>query len=129
MARYNFHHYFCAGEISAVFAKTLDVIIFRLEYTQARIALKIFELCVIFYYEYLETIDGSDGVWRIPQARLYVIYQKLKEKGIDEKEFVKVRRHLNFMIDGWGDIFEDLGITMSNKVGLNESQFPKKHFK
>lgn len=128
MARYNFHHYLCAGEISAVFAQTLDTVIFRLNHTQARIALKIFELCVIFYYEYLETIDGSDGVWQIPQARLPVIYQQLQEKGVNVKAFARIREHLNLMIDGWGDIFEDLGIAMSNKVGLDESQFLRKHF-
>lgn len=110
MAKSNFDHYFCAGEISAVFAETLDAVIFRLDYTQARIALKIFELCAVFYYEYLESIDGSDGIWQIPQARLPAIYKKLKEKGINEKELIKAGEHLNFLIDGWGDIFEDLGI-------------------
>lgn len=108
--RSTFHNYFCAGEISAVFAKTLDTIISRINYTQDRISLKIFELCVIFYYKYLESIDGSDGVWQIPQARLFVIYQLVKDKGVTAEQFSKTRSNLNFMIDGWGDIFEDLGI-------------------
>lgn len=110
MSRSTFHHYFCAGEISTVFAKTLDVVIVRLRHTQVNIVLKIFELCVVYYYEYLQLIDGSDGVWQIPQARLAVIYKVVKDKGVTLEQFAKARKSLNFLIDGWGDIFKDIGI-------------------
>lgn len=110
ISRSTFDHYFCAGEISAVFAKTLDTVVVRLKHTQVNIALKIFELCVVYYYQYLESIDGSDGVWEIPQARLPVIYQIVKDKGVSAEQFAKARENLNFLIKGWGDIFEDIGI-------------------
>lgn len=111
MGRSSFDSYFCAGEISAVFSKTLDVVISRLKNTEKKNALKIFELCVVFYFEdYLQGIDGSDGVWAIPKARLPLIYNNLKEMSVSSSDFLKLREDLNKKIEGWGDIFEDLEI-------------------
>lgn len=103
--------YFCAGEVSAIFAKSLDSMIFRLSFTSLKTAIEIFKAVVKFYYEdYLQMIDGSDGVWEIPQARLPLIFSILKEKGLSEGESAELRNYFNKMIDGWGDIFEDIGI-------------------
>lgn len=103
--------YFCAGEISAVFAKSLDAIIFRLSFTSLKIAIEIFKEAVKFYYEnYLQMIDGSDGIWQIPQARLPVIFSLLREKGLSKDGSIELKEYFNQVIEGWGDIFEDIGI-------------------
>lgn len=103
--------YFCAGEISTVFAKSLDAIIFRLSFASLKTAVEIFKEVVKFYYEdYLQIIDGSDGVWQIPQARLPVVFSLLKDKGLSKKESLGLKEYFNQTIDGWGDIFEDIGI-------------------
>ena len=105
--------YFCAGEISAVFAKSLDSIIFRLNFTPLKMAIKIFKEVVRFYYEgYLQMIDGSDGVWQIPQARLPVLFSLLKKKGLAKDQLVGLKGYFNQSIKGWGDIFEDIGIQL-----------------
>lgn len=107
----NFDPYFCAGEISAVFAKNLDAIIFRLPFTSLNECQKIFMQCVIFYYEhYLNLIDGSDGVWSVPQARLPAIFQVIKQKGLTLADSNLIHKDLNQEIDGWGDIYDDLGL-------------------
>lgn len=111
MRRYDM--YFCAGEISAVFAKSLDAIIFRLSFTTLQTAGEIFKEVVKFYYEgYLQMIDGSDGVWQIPQARLPLMFSLLKEKGLSKKETIELKDYFNRVIDGWDDIFEDIGIQL-----------------
>lgn len=103
--------YFCAGEISAVFAKSLDAIIFRFSFTPLKTAIEIFKEVVKFYYEdYLQMIDGSDGVWEIPQARLPLMFSLLKEKGLSKVESIELKDYFNKTIDGWGNIFEDIGI-------------------
>lgn len=105
--------YFCAGEISAVSAKSLDAIIFRLTFTSLKIAIEIFKGVVEFYYEgYLQMIDGSDGIWQIPQARLLVIFSLLKEKGLSKDGSIELKEYFNRVIEGWGDIFEDIGIQL-----------------
>lgn len=103
--------YFCAGEVSAVFAKSLDAIIFRFSSTSLKGAIEIFKEVVKFYYEgYLQMIDGSDGVWEIPQARLPLMFSLLREKGLSKVESTELKDYFNKAIDGWGDIFEDIGV-------------------
>lgn len=105
--------YFCAGEISAVFAKSLDAINFRLSYTSSKTAIETFKEVVKFYYDgYLQMIDGSDGVWEIPQARLPLMFSLLKEKSLSKNESIGLRDYFNKEIDGWGDIFDDIGIQL-----------------
>lgn len=105
--------YFCAGEISAVFAKSLDAIIFRISFTSLKTTTEIFKEVVKFYYEsYLQMIDGSDGIWQIPQARLPVIFSLLKAKGLSKDKSVELKEYFNQNIDGWGDIFDDIGIQL-----------------
>lgn len=55
-------------------------------------------------------IDGSDGVWEISHARLPLMFSLLKEKGLSKDESVGLKDYFNKVIDGWGDIFEDMGI-------------------
>lgn len=91
--------YFCAGEISAVFAKSLDAIIFRFSFTSLKTAIEIFKETVKFYYEdYLQMIDGSDGVWEIPQARLPLMFSLLK-KGLSKVESTELKDYFNKTID------------------------------
>lgn len=105
--------YFCAGEISSVFAKSLDATVFRISFTPLKIAIEVFKEVVKFYYEnYLQMIDGSDGIWQIPQARLLVIFSLLKEKGVSKDESIELKEYFNRVIEGWGDIFEDIGIQL-----------------
>lgn len=105
--------YFCAGEISAVFAKSLDAIIFRISFTSLKTSIEIFKEAVKFYYDkYLQMIDGSDGVWQIPQARLPLVFSLLRDKGLSKKESFELKDYFNQTIDGWGDIFEDIGIQL-----------------
>lgn len=112
ISRYNFDPYFCVGEISAAFSKTLDTIIKRSKQNTMHEFLKIFELCVIFYYKnYLTFIDGSDGVWQVPYARFPVLYKQLIKLGVEKNDIGALRNNLNKKNDGWRDIFEDLGLT------------------
>lgn len=112
MSRYNFDNYFCAGEVSAALAKTFDVIIKRAQASNLEEFLKIFEICVVFYYEdYLGSIDGSDDVWKVPYARFPVLYKQLNQFGVKQDDIDKLRNNLNTSIEGWGDIFEELGLT------------------
>ena len=60
----------------------------------------------------MKIIDGSDGVWQIPQARLPVIFSFLKEKGLSKDESIELKKYFNQTIEGWGDIFEDIGIQL-----------------
>lgn len=108
--RSNFDPYFCAGEVSAVFAKTLEVIETRLGTAPLREMIAITMESVVFYYEYLESIDGSDGVWQIPQARVRRLIETIKRAAIGKEEFEKFRESLNHRIEGWGDVFDDLDI-------------------
>ncbi len=57
-------------------------------------------------------IDGSDGVWEIPQARLPVIFSLLKEKGLSKDESIELKEYFNQVIEGWRDIFEDIAIQL-----------------
>lgn len=103
--------YFCAGEVSAVFAKLLDTVIFRLSFTSLKTSVELFKEMVKFYYDcYLQMINGSDGVWEIPQSRLSVVYSLLKEKGLSKGGSIELKEYFNKNINGWGDIFEDIGV-------------------
>ncbi len=62
----------------------------------------------------LAAIDGSDGVWKIPQARLPIIFQHLKDHGLTSQQIKILHNHLNQQIEGWGDIFADLEIKDSS---------------
>lgn len=108
--RYNYDSYFCAGEVSAVLSMTLDAILHRLKDSPREELTAVFKDSVIFYYNnYLQMIDGSDGVWQIPRARIIEIFGLMKSK-LSENELEDVREELNEKIEGWGDIFDDLGV-------------------
>lgn len=96
--------------MSAVLAKTLDVIEIRLDTAPLREIVAIVRESVVFYYDYLELIDSSDGVWQIPQARVRRLIERIKRAAIGKGEFEKFRESLNHRIEGWGDVFDDLDI-------------------
>ncbi len=99
--KYKFDRYFCAGEVTAVTAMTMDQILAGMEKLDNILKKEIFYETVKFYYEvYLDMIDGSDGVWQIVQARV----KKMATFG----DFSGLKEKLNKEITGWGDVFEEL---------------------
>ncbi len=99
--KYKYDHYFCAGEVTAVAAMTLDLILAGMEKLENSLKKEIFHETVKFYYKvYLNMIDGSDGVWQIVQARV----KKMATLG----DFSDLKEKLNKEITGWGDVLEDL---------------------
>lgn len=107
--RANYDPYFCAGEVSAVLCLTYDAIIKRVEHLSLDEFKEILVECVVFYYnKYLVMIDGSDGVWKIPQARIIKMLRDLEERGLAKKEKRDLGKVLNAKISGWGNILEDL---------------------
>lgn len=101
--RYKYDPYFCAGEVSAVAAMTLDQILVGTGKLSQPLKAEIFYQTVHFYYNvYLQMIDGSDGVWKIVQPRV----KKMSTLG----DFSALKEKLNKEITGWGDVFADLGL-------------------
>ena len=99
--KYKYDMYFCAGEVTAVTAATLDEILFIFPSLEEKLQKDIFYETIKFYYQiYLNMIDGSDGVWQIVQARV----KKMATLG----DFSSLKDKLNKEITGWGDVFEDL---------------------
>ncbi|MDO8474482.1 MAG: SWIM zinc finger family protein [bacterium] len=101
--------YFCAGEISALLSLAYDIILKRITYVSKEEYLAILAECAVFYYtSYLEMIDGSDGVWQIPFARIQVMFGERAQWRVTKDEEEKLRFSLGKKITGWGDIFEEL---------------------
>ena len=108
-ARSLYDPYFCAGEVSALLSLAYDVILKRLGGVSKEEYLAILAECIVFYYtSYLEMIDGSDGVWQIPFARVQLMFGELQNRGIAQAEQEKLRLYLKSSITGWGDVFEKL---------------------
>jgi len=107
--RSRYDPYFCAGEISAVLSLAYDAIIKRIEHASKKEYLAILAECIMFYYNtYLQMIDGSDGVWQIPLARIQLMFGEMENRGVTKEEREMLRNNLNSKIEGWGDIFEEL---------------------
>lgn len=67
----SYDSYFCAGEMAAAFCELLDVISSRSSTSSAEEMINIMALCVEWYYKTFSRImDGSDGVWIFPVARI-----------------------------------------------------------
>lgn len=108
--KYKYDPYFCAGEVTAVASKTLDSILDTLDKLSSEVQMEIFHESIRFYYEiYLNMIDGSDGVWQIVQARVKKMFQIVK-KNCAAAEIGELRDRINKEINGWGDVFKDLGL-------------------
>lgn len=113
-SRANYDPYFCAGEVSAILSSTYDTIRNRLRFNQTSETVSIIEESIKFYYNvYLNMIDGSDGIWVIPQARLREMIKFLLKSGISKEEILQFGKVLNNKIDGWGNILEDIGVKTS----------------
>lgn len=107
--KYKYDPYFCAGELSAVSCLTLDEILKNLGELDEKELVEVFIESVVFYYNtYLAMIDGSDGIWQIPQARIIKMFEILKSRVNDDEKIEDIRETLNEKIEGWGDIFDDL---------------------
>lgn len=107
--RANYDPYFCAGEVSALLCLAYDAAIKRMEHNSKEEYLALLAECIVFYYnEYLAMIDGSDGVWQIPFARIQLMFGALESRGATKEELENLRHRLNQSIKGWGDIFEEL---------------------
>lgn len=107
--RSQYDPYFCAGEVSALLSMAYDIVIKHIEHLSKEEFLSVFTECIAFYYNtYLQMIDGSDGVWQIPFARLQFLFAEFGSHGVSHEEKDRLRRYLNERIEGWGDIFENL---------------------
>ncbi|MGA2666712.1 MAG: SWIM zinc finger family protein [Patescibacteria group bacterium] len=112
--RANYDPYFCAGEISSILSSTYDTIRNRLRFNQTGEAILIIEESIKFYYNvYLNMIDGSDGIWVIPQARLKAMIKFLLRSGMSKEKILQFGQALNKKIDGWGNILEDIDVKTS----------------
>ena len=101
--------YFCAGEVSALLSLAYDVILKRIAQVSKEEYLAILAECIVFYYaSYLDMIDGSDGVWQIPFARIQLMLGEKTQRGVTKEEEEGLRLLLEKKITGWGDIFEEL---------------------
>jgi hypothetical protein len=79
--RVAYDHYFCAGEMAAAFCELLDVIASRADSSSPEEMIDIMALCVEWYYKtFLSIIDGSDGIWIFPVARIGRNVDSLKSK-------------------------------------------------
>jgi len=108
--RVNYDPYFCAGEVSAIVSATYDTILQRLGFSQIDESASIVEKSINYYYQvYLGLIDGSDGIWVIPRARLKEMLKFLLKSGMDIEEMTKFGKKLNDELEGWGDILENIG--------------------
>lgn len=77
--RVSYDHYFCAGEMAAAFCELLDVVASRADSSSPEEMIEIMARCVEWYYKtFLSIIDGSDGVWIFPVARIGRIVDTLK---------------------------------------------------
>lgn len=115
--RSTFDPYFCAGEVSAVLSLAYDEIIKRLAAASKEEHRAIVAECIIFYYnEYLQMIDGSDGVWQIPVARIQLMLKELKRRGMTSEEKEELRNFLGSNIQGWGDVFEELEFQKNKSI-------------
>ena len=107
--RANYDPYFCTGEVSSLLSLAYDAAIKRMEHSSKEEYLALVAECIIFYYNgYLEMIDGSDGVWQIPFARVQLMFGELEHRGIAQEQEEQLRSHLKTTITGWGDVFEEL---------------------
>lgn len=108
-SRITYDPYFCAGEVSALLCLAYDAAIKRMEHSSKEEYLALVAECIAFYYnDYLAMIDGSDGVWQIPFARIQLMFGELESRGVTKEEQENLRKLLNQKIRGWGDIFEEL---------------------
>ncbi len=99
----------CAREVSALLSLFFDAVIKRFEYTDSKKYLDIVAECITFYYNtYLALIDGSDGIWQIPFARIQLMFGELQNRGIAQAQQEQLRLFLKDSITGWGDVFEEL---------------------
>jgi uncharacterized Zn finger protein len=99
----------CAREVSALLSLLFDTVVKRLEHTNNEEYLDVLTECATFYYNtYLALVDGSDGVWQIPFARIQLMFGELQNRGIAQVQQEKLRLYLKDSITGWGDVFEEL---------------------
>jgi len=102
--RKTYHHYFCAGEMAAAFSKLLDVMYSRLPTSEPGEAIIIMAHCVDWRYRIFEQIvDGSDGVWIFPVARMGKIVAWLLEKYPEHPVWKKFNRIVEEVGHRWGE--------------------------
>lgn len=107
--RANYDPYFCAGEVSSLLSLAYDAAIQRMAHSSKEEYLALLAECVSFYYNtYLELIDGSDGVWQIPFARVQLMFGELESKGATKEEEEILHKILSQNVKNWGDVFEEL---------------------
>jgi hypothetical protein len=102
--RKNYHSYFCAGEMAAAFSELLDVIWNRLPVSEPGKVIDIMALCVDWYFRGFEQIvDGSDGVWIFPVARIGKIVTRLIEEYPSHPAWAKFNEIVEKVALWWGE--------------------------
>lgn len=102
--RKTYHHYFCAGEMAAAFSECLDVIYSRMSVSEPGEAIIIMAYCVDWYYrEFEQMVDGSDGVWIFPVARIGTIVAHLLKKYPKHSAWQEFNRIVEKVGHWWGE--------------------------
>lgn len=116
--RYNFDPYFCAGEVTAAVCEVLRIIFDRLEKTDLKEALAVFVAALTFYFQdYLEMIDGSDGVWKVAETHLTHLARILRKRGMNKESLLPFENQILEATDGWEINLTD--IAKGNFLGTN----------
>jgi len=102
--RTSYDPYYCAGEMAAAFSELLEIIESRMPSSSPDTVILIMAHCVDWYYRgFNQIVDGSDGVWIFPQARIGKIVAQLLKKYPDcptWQEFAKIVKKVS---DWWGE--------------------------
>jgi len=102
--RKTYHNYFCAGEMAAAFSEMLDILEKRLASSPPEVMIGIMAYCVDWYYRKFEQmVDGSDGVWIFPVARIGKIVTRLLEKYPEHPAWHEFNQIVEEIGIWWGD--------------------------
>jgi hypothetical protein len=102
--RPSYHHYFCGGEMAAAFSELLEVIDSRVMVSSPDASILIMAHCVDWFYRgFNHIVDGSDGEWIFPQARIGKIIAQLQNKHPDCAAWTEFNRIVKEVGDWWGE--------------------------
>lgn len=102
--RRNYDTYFCASEMAAAFSKMLDIIEKRISCSQSKEVILSMADCVDWYFKgFNQIIDGSDGVWVFPQARIGKVVSELLGKYPQDPAWQTFRKIVQDAGNWWGE--------------------------
>ncbi|MBE0437930.1 MAG: SWIM zinc finger family protein [Methylomicrobium sp.] len=99
-----YHHYFCGGEMAAAFSELLEVFESRLDASSPNTVILVMAQCVDWYYRgFNQVVDGSNGKWIFPQARIGRIVAQLRKKHPGCQAWQEFNRIVKEVGDWWGE--------------------------